>query len=132
MIGGEDIILHTRGLDSLLALELCVRIVLLHWKSGLVQGGLSAEIYQTFAEIPLGTESELLIYRDRSAVNSWAELGAQPSNENTMIHILAYADGQITVVVDSAQTEEVRNLIGSIRKAIWSMSIQLMPLEMAA
>jgi nitrate reductase NapAB chaperone NapD len=49
-----------------------------------------------------------------------------------MIHILAYADGQITVVVDSAQTEEVRNLIGSIRKAIWSMSIQLMPLEMAA
>lgn len=132
MIGGDDIILSTHGLGRLRALDLCARVVLLFWKNAVFQSGATAKTYRSYAEIPLASETELLIYRDHAALERWERFESDLGNTNTMIHLLAYEDAQITMVVDEARAADIKGLLKAIKGALLHTSIQLMPLERAA
>ena len=114
MIGGVDIIFQT-NLGTADALDLCARAIVTHWRGALVQDAITAKLYTRYPEVPFGNSPEFMIYRDDAAFKSWEELEADPSNENTMIHLLSYRDGQVTVVVDDAAAAEMRGILETIR-----------------
>lgn len=132
MIGGRDIILPTGGLDRSAALDVCLKVALKHWKHAVIQSGESGVLYDGYGRVPLGKETELLIYRDRESFKSWDTVGAHPENWNTMVHLLAYTDTQLTVVVDDLQAADMWRLLRDMRKAILDTVCVMRFKEMAA
>lgn len=118
MIGGEDVVLPTLDLDRVVATDVCVRAIIRRWPRAVIQSGTTAEIYPRYQSVPFGEEREIMIYRDRHALESWDELESHPTNHNTMVHLLAYGDGKMTIVVDDANAEEMRLLLEEIRRAM--------------
>jgi len=128
MIGGHDIVLPTRGIGRSTALDVCLKITVRHWKQAVIQSGTTGEIYNGYGRVPFGKETELMVYRDRASLHSWETLGADEENRNTMVHLLAYTETQLTVVVDDLQATVMWRLLGDIRGAIRDM-VDVRPIE---
>ena len=47
------------------------------------------------------------------------------ANENTMFHLLSREVGQVTVVVDNAAADEMRNILATIRHSLKDQSIHM-------
>ena len=113
MIGGTDLILQTR-LSSAAAMGNAARVVLGHWRDGVAQSGTTGVVLGRYVDIAFANVSELLIYRHEAALRRWEQVGADPSTDDTLIHLLAYGPGQLTVVVDDRPSAEVQRLVGGI------------------
>ena len=99
MIGGGDIIIELPGVTPSVALTAVVRHILDRWPAGVVQDGDSGRRFESFSAIDFTHLREVFVYRDEHAFASWERLGADPTNFNQMVHLLA-SPGQLTVVVD--------------------------------
>jgi hypothetical protein len=110
MIGGVDVVFNTQ-ISSAESLDLCTSLVAGRWPEAIFENAITGEQYAGYAAIPFGLVSELMIYRDRTAFESWQHLGADPSNANTMVHLLACEPGEITAVVDDPRAAEAEELL---------------------
>lgn len=117
MIGGEDILVGGAGLDRAASLDSVVRIIFKYWRGAIFQDGTDGKQYALFSQIPFGRVQELLIYRDRESLRSWENLGADPSNAGTMVHVVASQEG-ITLVVDDARSQMMRTVIEEVRRVL--------------
>jgi hypothetical protein len=124
MIGGVDVIFRTKR-EPAAALELCARVVMRRWRSAVVQDATTGMIYSRYSAVPFAASPEIMIYRDRAALNRWEELGADPSNENTMVHLLSHKAGQVTVVVDNVEAREMQSILETIRRSLQDQSIRM-------
>lgn len=124
MIGGADVVLRSRR-DSTEALDLCARTIVLHWPEAVIQNATTGMLYTSYGGVPFGSSPEFMIYRDRAAFDRWEELEADPSNQNTMVHILSYKASQATVVVDDPTAAEMRTLLGAIRSSLQDKSLRM-------
>ena len=100
MIGGEDIIIQLPGIAPSVAMPAAVRYVLERWPAAVMQDGDTARRFDSFDAMDFGHLREVFVYRDEQALDSWDRLGADATNADQMIHLLASA-GQFTIVVDS-------------------------------
>jgi len=118
VIGGEDAIIKTFDLERSSALDVCLKVLMRYWRHAVVQSGVSAVVYIRYGAIPLGKETELMVYQDNEAFKSWSEFGALPNNRNRMVHVLGYSDDSLTVVSDDLNAAEMKGLLRDIRQAI--------------
>jgi len=102
MIGGEDIIIQLPGIAPWVTMPAAVRYVLDRWPAAVMQDGDTARRFDSFAAMDFGHLREVFVYRDEQAFHSWERLGADATNANQMIHLLASV-GHFTIVVDSLQ-----------------------------
>lgn len=102
MIGGEDIIIQLPGIAPSVTMPAAVRYVLGRWPAAVMQDGDTARRFDSFAAMDFGHLREVFVYCDEQAFNSWERLGADATNANQMIHLLASV-GHFTIVVDSLQ-----------------------------
>jgi len=123
MIGGADVILST-GLSPADALDTAVRMVARGWKRAVFQSGDTGRVFDAYPQIAFAGLTELLAYRDRAAFDSWEQLGADPSNGNTMVHLLAPGSGELTVVVDDPSAPQMKELLDAIRDALLDSALQ--------
>jgi hypothetical protein len=117
MIGGVDVVFDTQ-VEPAEALELCTRLIMSRWPAAVLENALTGERYAGHAEIPFGLASELMVYRDQAAFESWQRLGADPSNANTMVHLLAYERGELTAVVDDPVALDMRATLDEMAKGL--------------
>lgn len=118
MIGGDDAVIRLFNLHRSSAVDICLQILRRYWRHAVVQSGTSAIVYHYYGMIPLGKETELMVYKDNESFESWNKFGALPSNRNAMVHLLAYNDESMTMVADDLNAEEMKRLLRDIRKAI--------------
>ena len=116
MIGGTDVIFET-GLQQAQSLEIAVRTVARIWPRAVFQDALTGEILDSIDLIPFTRMKELLCYRDAAACQQWDALGADAATENTMIHLLAYDAGRLTVVVDNVARGDAAIFLSAISEA---------------
>jgi hypothetical protein len=116
-MGGEDVVIPLVATDRAEALESVVRSLSRYWDAAVFQDGGNGQRYETFSAIPFGRSHELLVYRDEAAFQDWEALGATPSTEGTMVHVIAQ-EAAVTLVVDNtrdamtaAVVDEVRGLL---------------------
>jgi len=121
MIGGVDVILQT-DLPADRALDAAVRTISRRWPHAAFQDGNTGLLLRAYPLIRFAKLNEVLVYQDHSAFERWEEIGADPSTANTMIHLLSYKPGRLTVVVDDERATEMSQLISSIRAAITDRS----------
>ncbi len=111
MIGGHDISFHTE--TSAQATEGTIRILRASWRNSVVENAETGEflgpVFFGFEELP----SEVLIYKNAAAHDSWAAHGATPENANLMVHIIR-GENSMTLVVDDPNAAEMRALIAAI------------------
>ncbi len=115
MIGGTDIVIPTGGGHA--ALDLCLRVIWRHWPEAVFEDALTGDRYDRYELLPIGRLTEVLVYRDGAAAKEWDEKGADPSLENTMIHLLL-GEKTLTAVVDKPEEQAMRALLGSIQFAL--------------
>lgn len=114
MIGGEDIIIQLPGVAPSVTMPAAVRYVLDRWPAAVMQDGDTARRFDRFAEMDFGHLREVFVYRDEQAFDSWDRLGADVTNADQMIHLLASA-GQFTIVVDSLQDASSASIVRGLR-----------------
>jgi hypothetical protein len=117
MVGGTDMSVHIA--DEAAALEAAVRRVRWTWPDAVIQGGDEERPFDSFAAVPFGCARELMVYRDLRAFRSWEALGADASNQNTMLHLLV-ADGALTIVADDLEHDPIAELVRDVRAAVTS------------
>lgn len=100
MIAGEDIIIPLPDVSPSVTMPAAVRYILDQWPAAVMQDGDTAQRFDSFAAMGFGHLREVFVYRDEQAFQSWERLGADATNSNRMIHLLA-SPGQFTIVVDS-------------------------------
>ncbi len=102
MIGGVDTVIELPGAAPSVALAAAVRYILDRWPAAVLLDGDTARRFATFAAMDFGRLREVFVHMDERAFDSWERLGADASNANQMVHLLA-AIGRFTVVVDSLE-----------------------------
>ncbi len=101
MIGGKDIIYDRRLSSDMLAHVL--RMFKGFWPSAVVEDQ-DATAVQTIDEAiqdTLGGIPGFMVYLEWRAYESWDVMGADPSNDDTMIYVLLGEDSTTFVVSDS-------------------------------
>lgn len=63
--------------------------------------------------------TEILVFKDENAMRSWRDLGADESNRDTMIHLLADPN-VVTLVVDTPTAPEIATIVESLRSRLHS------------
>lgn len=121
MIGRADIVIvaHLVPYD---AVAVVARAVTRYWESAYYEDAITADRFDRLPEIPFAKLNELFVYRDRAAYESWDELGADPSNANTMVHVLGYEDYRVTIVVDDPANPMMARMLDSVRQAVLDRS----------
>jgi hypothetical protein len=112
MIGGHDICFRTDS--SAQVTEGVIRIVRVSWQEAIVENAETGEILHRHALGVRELPTELFIYKDAIARNSWMAEGAIPENANLMVHIIC-GDDSMTVVVDEPNTAEMATLLAAVR-----------------
>ncbi len=104
-------------------LALCVRHLASLWPECIFEDAETGEVYRSCHEVPFAQIRELFGYRDPPAYASWEELGADESNGNTMVHLLCYDTGKLTIVVDDEANPEMREYIAAIHASLDSVKV---------
>ena len=123
MIGGVDKVFQTR-LHTFEALNLCARSICGHWQTAIIQNVSDGTTYDDFRKVPFASSNEFMIYRDAAAFDCWEQLEADPTNSNTMIHVLSYVWGQATVVVDDISLE-MNPILETVSHSLVDASIRI-------
>ena len=89
------------------------------WPEALIQGADAERPFESFAAVPFGRERELMVFRDRESYRSWQTLGADESNQHSMLHFIA-DEGALTIVVDNLEDAPTAALVTDIRAAVTS------------
>jgi hypothetical protein len=124
MFAGEETVFPIVR-DATLTWELCARAVLGLWPQAVFQDAHNAEVFRNFASIPFHRMSEMMIYRDPDAFQSWEELGADESNRNTMVHVLLSKPSgtprqALVVVLDDASSVESVRILHALASVLQS------------
>lgn len=114
MIGGEDIIIQLPDVPPSVAMPAAVRYILDQWPAAVMQDGNTARRFDSFAAMGFGQLREVFVYRDEQAFESWERLGADATNANQMVHLLA-SPGQLTIVVDSMDDVRSASIVRGLR-----------------
>lgn len=114
MIGGTDILIPATG--DAAALDICARIVRRYWPQARFENAVTGDKYQEYAQIPLGCMQELLVYRDAKAESAW-DADDPNSPENSLLYLILRKDS-ITVVLDNADTAEMRSVVVSLQASL--------------
>lgn len=112
-------------------LDAAVRAILRRWRRAVIENADTAETYLAYARVPFQFLHEIMLYKDAESFACWERLGADPSNANTMIHLLSYRRGQITVVVDEAEELEMSVLLRAIQASLEDACLRMGFLEAA-
>jgi hypothetical protein len=115
-IGRQDVVIPTT-LERAVALSIAAGLVARRWPQFVVVDGGSGRAFEQLRDVPFGRVNELLLFRDEQARKSWEELGADPTNANSLIHLLS-AHSKLTVVVDDARGEDVSPVLSAIRESL--------------
>ncbi len=91
-------------------LEFICRQVKRLWPKMIIQDVNSVEPFDKISNIPFYKLNELFFYKNREAYESWIELGADESNQNTMIHVIEEWD-TITLIFDDPHQHPISRLI---------------------
>jgi hypothetical protein len=116
MIGGTDIVIPTGGGKA--PLDISLRVIRRYWPHAVFEDALTGDRVEHYELLPIGRLSEVLTYRSSQIAQEWDEKGADPSLGNTMIHLLL-GESSLTAVVDNAAEQPMRELLESIRFALW-------------
>jgi hypothetical protein len=114
MIGGEDISIKLPDIPPSVAMPAAVRYILDRWPAAVMQDGDTARRFDNFAAMDFGHLREVFVYCDEQAFQSWERLGANATNANQMIHLLA-SPGQFTIVVDSLDDVDSASIVRGLR-----------------
>lgn len=115
MIGGRDIVIPTRARAN--ALDVAIRLATRIWPKAICEDAKTGTRYQPCADLPFGLTNEVLIYRDSSVAQQWDELGADPSLNDTLIHLLIQNEA-LTVVVDSEPSGQMDRYVQALCEAL--------------
>ena len=115
MIGGKDIMIPTRAGQR--ALDLAMRLAMRVWREPVFEDATNETRYKRYEEIPLDQLSEVLVYRDGLACDSWDELGAAPELVGTLIHLILGHDS-LTVVVDEDAPAPIVQYVSALQAAL--------------
>jgi hypothetical protein len=107
MIGGTDIVVPNPGLEPGVVLNFVVKSIFDCWPEAVAQDVQSGEQFHSFSRIPFSPLRELFVYQDIEALGSWERLGADPSNQNSMLHVIADKK-ELTMVVDDASAAAMK------------------------
>jgi hypothetical protein len=114
MIGGADVVLEYPGvLRASGGLDIASRHVAARWPAAVFQDGASGEIFASYSSIPFGHLTELFIYRDAMALESWTKFGADAGNANAMVHLIA-DEVALTVVVDDPTDATIQSIVREV------------------
>jgi len=117
MIGGTDIVIPTGGGHA--PLDLCLRVMRHYWREAVFEDALTGDRYDRYESLPIGRLKEILVYQNGAAAKEWDKKGADPSLENTMIHLLL-GEKTLTTVVDNVDEPGMRGLLDAIQLALAS------------
>jgi hypothetical protein len=117
VIGGEDIIVANPGVSPVEVLKAGAHLLRQHWSKAIFQDPDTAKEFSRYWLVPFGQLREIMVYRDREAFESWQSMGADESNANQMIHIIARAQ-TVTIVVDDSQSEEIAEILQEMTSQI--------------
>ena len=123
MIGGSDTIIENPTRSSAQALDLASRCLRNAWPNVEFHDG-DGRLLGNYEQIAFGTVSELFAFRDREAAERWSHLGADPSNVNQMVHLLADVSS-LTVVVDDQNHAEMKRVLSAVRNGMQSLQWKL-------
>lgn len=115
MIGGSDLTMRTVSGPS--ALDFCIRMVCLEWPAAVFEDLTEQMPVSSYAELSISSLKELFIFRDVKAADDWQRLGADPSTQNTMIHILT-SQSQVTMVVDDPDDAAMNRILVAVRAGL--------------
>lgn len=114
LIGGVDIVIAKPAVPPSNALEAIVRHVLRHWPGAVLEDGSSGAVFPEFRAVSFARLREIIVYKDARSRQSWQALGADPSNANTMIYVIAEAS-RVTLVVDDPAHATCATIIREVR-----------------
>lgn len=114
MIGGVDIVIELPGVASGTTMPAAVRYVLGRWPAAVMQDGDTARRFDSYWAMDFGHLREVFVYRDEEAFDSWERLGADATNANQMVHLLASV-GQLTIVIDSLEDATSSSIVRGLR-----------------
>jgi len=115
MIGGRDVIIPTRrGPD---ALDLAVRAVCRLWPDAVMEDAITGEGFRRYRDISFAGRSEILAFRDPHSAAAWDKLGADPSLDGTLIHLLL-SDAGLTVAIDASPPPEVTSFVEGLGQSL--------------
>jgi hypothetical protein len=115
MIGGADIVIEYPGaMRASGGLDIAVRRIASRWPTFVLQDAATGSRFDSYREIPFASLSEIFVYRDVNAFESWKDLGADASNANSMVHLIAEDQG-ITIVVDDRADPTMASIVREIR-----------------
>lgn len=114
MIGGTDISIPTKA--GQVALDVCLRSIRSYWQDAVFVDARSA-IRAAYEQLKFDGLNEIFVYRDLSAAESWENEGADPSNVNSMIHVL-WSPGSVTLVVDDQHEAGMRPIIATVTASL--------------
>ena len=117
MIGGTDIIIPVNDAEA--AMDVALRAILALWGRPLFEDADTGETFSEYRRRDLAGRREVFVYRDAAARTGWGELGADPSLDGTMIHLIA-AGGELTIAVDDVPNPSIRSYIDAVRDALTS------------
>lgn len=128
MIGGEDILIEVPCLAPSMTLPAAVRYVLDRWPNGVTQDGDTGRRFDRFASVEFGNLREVFVYRDEPAFHSWERLGADATNANQMVHLLA-SSRCLTIVVDDLQDMVSASIVHGLQDLFrfglpWSVDVE--------
>lgn len=116
MIGRHDITFPSETASEVM--EGAMRLLRASWSEAIVENAETGEPLGLNAAFVAEVPSELLVYKNANARDSWKANGSIPENDNLMVHVLR-GDRSITIVVDDPDTHEMSLIIHSIRNHVY-------------
>ncbi len=115
MIGGRDVIIPVaRDVE---ALDLAVRAITRLWHDVVLEDAKTGEVFRRYADIDFASRREILAFRDPVSAKLWGELGADPSLDGTLIHLLR-SEGELTVAIDATPPPQIESFVNSLRRSL--------------
>src|SRR5206468_5157605 len=105
--------------DAEAAMDLALRAALKLWGRPVFEDADTGETFAEYRRRDLAGRREVLVYRDAAARAGWDELGADPSLDGTLIHLIA-GDGELTIAVDDVPNPSIRSYVDAVRDALGS------------
>ena len=115
MIGGTDIHLEVPAESA--ALDIAIQAIRHFWPESVFQNANSEEPATEFGELDFSTLAVVMAYKDLESAKAWDRLGADPSLNGTMIHLMASTE-RLTVIVDDEPSAEIKAIVQTITQGL--------------
>jgi hypothetical protein len=115
MIGGRDILIEIPA--GAAAIDFALRAIRFYWPLAVFEDANADAPAVEYASLDFSKLFEVMAYKSQNAWQSWEKLGADPSLDGTMIHLIA-SGNNLTVVVDNQPSPEVLTIVETIRTGL--------------